>query len=123
MEYETDGWVVLEKRSVVQIVDDIIYFESTNYIFDKKEEKVYHQGPIHFDPTHQRIYDGDNKSLSIQGNGIIHFVYQAVDLMEQAEKALGKKNVYGFHVDNGFMRMNESIKASSLSNIMVYDLQ
>jgi len=88
MEYETDGWVVLEKRSVVQIVDDITYFESTNYIFDKKEEKVYHQGSIQFDPTHQRIYDGDNKSLSIQGNGIIHFVYQAIDLMEQAEKAL-----------------------------------
>lgn len=88
MEYETDGWVVIKKRSVVQIVDDITYFESTNYIFDKKEEKVYHQGPIHFDPTHQRIYDGDNKSLSIQGNGIVYFVYQAVDLMEQAEKAM-----------------------------------
>jgi hypothetical protein len=88
MEYETNDWVVLEKRSVVKIVDDIIYFESTNYIFDKKEEKVYHQGPIHFDPTHQGIYDGDNKSLSIQGNGIIHFVYQSIDFIDQAKKAL-----------------------------------
>lgn len=87
MDFETKSWVVLEKLTISEFVENAIYFDSKNYILDKKTGKTLYQGTIFLDPTNQRIYQRSQRSLSIQPNGIVSFVYQAVDLIDQAERA------------------------------------
>lgn len=59
-----------------------------NYILDKEEGKAFGQGPILLNPTHHDLPAYDTHWLRFQPNGIFHYAYQAVDLLEQADKAL-----------------------------------
>lgn len=59
-----------------------------NYSLDKKLSKVYHAGDFLFQPTHHLLPSHQFQDIRIQDNGIVHFTYQALDLIEQAEKAL-----------------------------------
>ena len=59
-----------------------------NYVLDKSKGKAYHSGQIFFNPTHRKI-DADHYQFSFfQSNGLLYYVYQAVDLLEHAERSL-----------------------------------
>lgn len=87
MNYETSSFILLQKNKIVKVANRVTLAEPYYYIFNKNSEKVFHQGSIFFDPVHDSFHDLGFKSLSIQPNGIVSFVYQAVDLIDQAERA------------------------------------
>lgn len=65
----------------------ISYGESECYFLDTKEGKAYVHESILLNPTHHKV-DADDREFNVQSNGIIFYVYSAIDLIEQTEKAL-----------------------------------
>lgn len=92
--FENNSWVILQKFTVTGVTSrngaTIAYGENTNFILDKREAIVYHMRPFSLDVTHHTMPPYDDRNFKVQGNGLVFLVYEAVDLLEQAEKALGE---------------------------------
>lgn len=98
LQFETDQWISIAN---FYIDKQVIYdgeIESTSgkmafYILDKKEDKLFHQGRVYFDPSnHYRNANVVEDELQVQENGIFHYAYQAVSLIELSEKAFEDPN-------------------------------
>ena len=91
--FEVNSWVQFYNFYITKIEKHENGGSSTsgaiaNYSLDKKSHKVYNSGDLFFHPTFHFLTSYQYQSLSIQENGKVHFAYQALDLIEQAEKAL-----------------------------------
>jgi len=58
------------------------------YILDKKAPRLYFQGSVLLDPTNRSLSFHSVESLTLQANGKFNYVYQAIDLIADAKKAL-----------------------------------
>ncbi len=93
--FEVNSWVQFKNFYITKIENrgdgNLISITSgalANYTLDKKTSKVYNSGDLVFIPTNHSFTSQEYQSLSIQENGKVHYSYQALDLIEQAEKAL-----------------------------------
>lgn len=64
----------------------ISYGENTNYLFDPKNGKVTYSNLLYLNPTHHYV-DAHEREFVVQGNGLLFYIYSAIDLIEQAKKA------------------------------------
>ncbi len=65
----------------------ISYGENTNYIFDPEEGRVSYHNLLYLNPTHH-IVDAHERAFNVQSNGVLFYIYSALDLLDQVEKAL-----------------------------------
>jgi len=89
LKFETTDWVSFHNFYLTKnIGSNSTIGDVIDYILDKKAGKVYKQGPLYINPTHQFLLPYLSQSNFLQGNGIVQYDYQAIDLLKQAKIAL-----------------------------------
>jgi hypothetical protein len=82
------------------------------YLLDKNKNKVFSYDSIYIDPIHQSMSSYKSGYIEIQNNGSVYIVFQAIDLIEQAEIALA---------DSQFSDPYRSILEDVISDLDVED--
>lgn len=87
-DFESKDLFKFKNNYVTQVADGYVSADFDTYILNKKEQKVYLCEGIYCDPTAQTLIPIESFFTIVQDNGIVHYTYEAFDLLNQAKKAL-----------------------------------
>lgn len=85
IEQEFESWLTLDVGTTSRVSEEGDLSSRVSYFaLDKKQGKAYHRGSLFIDPTN---YNDKYHRVAFCNNGLFVKVYQAIDLLEQAENA------------------------------------
>ncbi|MEA1877403.1 MAG: 6-bladed beta-propeller [Bacteroidota bacterium] len=82
---EIEPWIILIMGTINNVTKNNLSSRMQYYMLDKKQKVAYHRGSLYIDPTHST---DNGHYITFNKNGMFVKVYQAITLLEQAEKAL-----------------------------------